>query len=92
MPSSGPQVDYFPLFQTLAAIRHADSSVNSYAHHSKRRIGRCEAQSREPVNKIKKKTLSFTIHHCAAQKQMALVSLSPKIFASTLLLSLIVGN
>jgi hypothetical protein len=28
MPPSGPQVNYFPSFQTLSAIRHVDSSAN----------------------------------------------------------------
>jgi hypothetical protein len=43
MPSNGPQVNYFPPFQTLSAIRQ-----NSYAPLGKQTAGR-----REPVNKFK---------------------------------------
>jgi hypothetical protein len=50
MLSSGPQFNYFPSFQTLSAIRHADSSANWYAPRSKQRAGRREMQSREPIN------------------------------------------
>jgi hypothetical protein len=53
MPSSGPQVNNFPSFQTLTVIRHADSSAKFVCASQQRRTGRCEAQSREPVNKVK---------------------------------------
>jgi hypothetical protein len=39
IPSSSPQDNYIPSFQTLSAIQHADSSVNSYALHSKQHTG-----------------------------------------------------
>jgi hypothetical protein len=55
MPSSGPQVKYFLSFQTLSVFGHADSSANSYAPRSKQPTGRRETQSRELVNKVKKR-------------------------------------
>jgi hypothetical protein len=51
MPSSGPQVNYFPSFQPI-------HQQNSYAPQSKWRTGCREVQSYEVVNKIKKKKLS----------------------------------
>jgi hypothetical protein len=63
MPWSGPQVNYFPSFQTLSSIRHADSSPNSYAPLSKLRTRRREAQSRDPVNKLKKNSPYMAIYN-----------------------------
>jgi hypothetical protein len=62
MPSCGPQVNYFPSFQTLSTIKHADSSAEFV--RSKRRTGRREARGRELVNKVKKNSLykSLSVH------------------------------
>jgi hypothetical protein len=38
----------------LSDIRHADSLANSYVPYSKQHLGRREAQSHEPVDKVKK--------------------------------------
>jgi hypothetical protein len=65
MPSSGPQVNYFPYRPLGMLIRRQ----NLYAPRGKQRTGRREAQSREPVNKVKKtlciyKELFFHIVTC----------------------------
>jgi hypothetical protein len=54
MLSSGPQVNYFPSFQTLLAISHADSLAKflttlQLAVHLSHEVHICE-----PVNKVKK--------------------------------------
>jgi hypothetical protein len=61
MPSSDPQVKYFPSFHTLSAIRHAECQQNSYAPHGKQRTGHREVQSREPVNKVKKLSAEYML-------------------------------
>jgi hypothetical protein len=53
MSSSGPQINYFPSFQTLSAIKHVDPSAKFVC--GKQYTGRGEAQSCETVNKVKKK-------------------------------------
>jgi hypothetical protein len=58
MPSSSLQVNYFPSLQTLWACRFIEKK--SYAPRGKQRTGRREAQSRGPVNKIKKFSLYKT--------------------------------
>jgi hypothetical protein len=54
MPSSGPQVNYFPSFQTLSAISHADSLAKFVCASQWWCTSHREAQSCEPVNKVKK--------------------------------------
>jgi hypothetical protein len=49
-PTSSPQVIYFLSFQTLLAIRHADSSAKFI-----RALQQVAHWLREPVNKVKKK-------------------------------------
>jgi hypothetical protein len=54
MQSSGPQVNYFPYckrYRPSGMLIHGKE--NSFAHRSKQRSGCREAQSREPLNKIK---------------------------------------
>jgi hypothetical protein len=70
MPSSGPQVNHFPLFQTLSAIRHVDSSAKVVCPRGKELTSRREAQSREPVNKGKKKTFHYFLISCVYEKRI----------------------
>jgi hypothetical protein len=48
MPSSGLQVNYFPSFQALSAIRHADSFAKF-----KLASGKQHTSCHEVVNKVK---------------------------------------
>jgi hypothetical protein len=57
MPSSSPQVNYFP-YRSSGMLIHRQ---NSNAPRSKRCTGRREAQSHEPVNKVKKNSLYIHI-------------------------------
>jgi hypothetical protein len=59
MLSSSPQVNYFPSFQTLSAIRHADSSVKFIMHLTSHH----KAQSHELGNKVKKLSVYYNIQN-----------------------------
>jgi hypothetical protein len=54
MLSNGPQVNFFPSFQTISAVRNAGSSSDLYMPYGKQHTGHHEVQSHEPINKIKK--------------------------------------